>query len=318
MMTPMERRTAQAEPRPRRRKPPSPRAKGSRAATSAPGADPHDDRFAPHPGESIDTVYVVARAVDLIGARPRQVLGVVLACLVLSAVVILPLLALDVLGAAGLPHAMHPASFTVLLVLGWAAGLLLQTPLVGAAIEVHTTRRGLFLEFLRRGTAQLPDLLVAGLAVLGITVLVLAVCGALVAGVGAIAALLPWEFVTLMVSFAATVALLLVALRVITAFALVIPVLVVEQLPPGPALRRSWALGWPNGWSILMALLLPAILVQGVLFVAGFLPAIVGVIAGVVLGLALAVYHSVVAPVAYVAIREYVDGIDPARLPARR
>lgn len=304
----MERRTDQAEPRPPRR----------RKKASAPAAAlPDDDRFAPHPGETIDTVYVIARAMELVLARPREVLGVMAASVVVATILLLPLVSLDVLGAAGVGEPMHPASLTIMLVLGWACGLLLQTPLVGSAIEIHTTRRGLFLELLRRGTAQLPTLMVASLAVLAIVALTMVVAGGLVAGWVALTAFVPWVFVTLMLRFAGVVAITVMALRVITAFSLVIPVVVVEQLAPGPALRRSWALGWPNSFPIFVALLLPSLLAQFVLFLTSFLPALVTVVALVGFGLALAIYQSVVAPVAYVAIREYVDGIDPARLLTR-
>lgn len=322
----MDRRTAEAQASRRRRAPDPaharpdgrPRRPKRRGAEPEPAAAlPDDDRFAPHPGETIDTVYVIARAVDLVLARPREVLGVMLASVVISAILLLPVVSFDVLGLAGLEEPMHPARLTVILVLGWACGLLLQAPLVGSAIEVHTTRRGLFLQFLRRGTAHLPQLMLASLAVLGITVVTLAAAGALVAAVIATTAFVPWDFVTLMLRVAGMVAVMVVAMRVITAFALVVPVIVVERLAPGDALRRAWTLGWPNSFPILMALLLPSILAQIVLFVTGFMPATVMITAAVVLGLALAIYQSVVAPVAYIAIREYVDGIDPARLLAR-
>lgn len=330
----MERRTGQTrgqtrakeESRPRRRPAtdtgarPTERKRGKKASTSTSTGGPppsEDDRFAPHPGETIDTVYVIARAVDLIGARPWEVVRIMVAGLVLWVALLLALLSIDQFGAAGVDNPMHPASLTAFLVLGWACGLLLQAPLVGSAIEVHTTHRGLFLEFLRRGVAQLPNLIVASLGALLITSVVMALTGGLVAAIIAITAPIPWTFVVLILRFMGSVALSVVALRVITSFGLVVPVVVVERLGPGAALRRAWTLGWPNSFPIVMALLLPSLLVQAVLFITGFLPGIVMVVAATVLGLMLAIYQSVVAPVAYVAIREYVDGLDPASLLAR-
>ncbi|MCX4246506.1 hypothetical protein [Paraliomyxa miuraensis] len=276
-----------------------------------------DDRFAPHPGQSIDTVYVIARAVDLIGARPREVLGVMLLGLVVSTVLLFPMVLLDVFGSAGIEGPTHPARLTALSVLAWVCGLLLQAPLVGSAIEVHTTRRGLFLEFFRRGSARLSSLLVASLGALVVTIVTFALVGALIAVVVMVTAPIPWDFVALILRVIGIVALSVVAFRVITSFSLVVPVVVVERLGPGEALRRAWTLGWPNSFPMLMALILPLLLAQALLFITGFMPPIVMTVTGLVLGLSLSVYQSVLAPVAYVAIREYVDGLDPASLLAR-
>jgi hypothetical protein len=316
-------RTAPEPPKPRRRKADA-RQGGrlERPPHKVPAALPEDDRFAPHPGGTIDAVYVIARGFELILARPRPVLAVMLASVVLSGLLVAALVALGLAenplwAAAGIDGVMHPASVMVLLVLGWACALLLQTPLVGSAIEVHTRRRGLDVEFLRRGVARLPDLIVSGLAVLGISVVVLVVAVLLQLVVVTLTAFVPWLVVVVMLRFACLVAIVVVALRVITAFALVIPVIVVEQLPARDALRRAWALGWPNGLPLLLAFLLPALVVQGVLYVLGFLPWFISIPANLVLGVGLALYESVLVPVAYVAIREYVDGLDPERLVTR-
>jgi hypothetical protein len=305
----MERSAAVKPPASRRRRPPP-------AATAG---LPDDDRFAPHPGQSIDAVYVIARGFELLVARPWQVLGVLLASVVLSGVLLLALVSLGLVenslfSALGIDGPKHPAATMLLVVLGWTGALLLQAPLVGSAIEVHTQRRGLHAEFLRRGLARMGDLVLSGLAVLGISAAVLVVAVVLQLVVVKLTAFVPWQLVVVMLRFAGVVAIVIVALRVIVALGLVVPVIVVEQLPARDALRRAWTLGWPNSFPMLMAWVLPVLAVQGVLFVLGFLPSFVSIPAMLVLDLGLALYLSVLVPVAYVAIREYVDGIDPQRL----
>lgn len=305
----MERAAAPKPPASRRRKAP---------AASAAGL-PEDDRFAPHPDQTIDAVYVIARGFELILARPWQVLGVLLASVVVSGLLVLALVALGLVenalfAAVGVDGAGHPAAMMVLLVLGWACALLLQAPLVGSAIEVHGQRRGLHAELLRRGLARMGDLVAAGLAVLGVSTVVLVVAVILQLAVVTIAGFVPWEVVTVMLRFAGFMAIVTYALRAIVALGLVVPVIVVEQLPAGDALRRAWSMGWSNGFPMLMAFLLPVLVVQGVLFVLSYLPGFISIPALVVLDLGLMLYLSVLAPVAYVAIREYVDGIDPDRL----
>ncbi|MCA9706765.1 MAG: hypothetical protein KDK70_13015 [Myxococcales bacterium] len=269
---------------------------------------PDDDRFAPHPHDSIDVIYVIGRAAHLVAARPKEVVGVMLASLAIAGILVAGAMSADALDAE--------RSQVVLwaVVLAWAFGLLLQAPLVGAAIEVHTERRGLALEFLRRGLARFGALLAASLAVLGIGAVVGSL-GALVQwGLVAGVARLPLGFASVMVTFLGSLAVLLVVLRIVTAFSLVIPILLVEGLAPAEALRRSWQLGWPNGTPIYLALLLPALLAQFVLFLAGYLPLFISLPVAVVLVVGLSLYNSAIVPASYVVIREYVDGLDPARL----
>ena len=291
------------------------------AAAATPGL-PEDDRFVPHPGQSIDAVYVIARGFELILARPWQVLGVMAASVVVSGALLFALVSLGLVenalfAAVGIDGLRHPGAMIVLVVLGWACALLLQAPLVGSAIEVHTERRGLHAEFLRRGLAHLGDLVVTGLAVLGISIVVIAVAVLLQLAVVMITGLVPWLVVKVMLRFAGVTAIMVYALRVITALGLVVPVVVVEQLAPAAALRRAWALGWPNGIPMLLAFVLPMLVIQGVLFVLSYLPGFISIPSSLVLGVGLALYESVLVPVAYVAIREYVDGIDPGRLVGR-
>lgn len=297
----------------------SPRRKATAAAT--PGL-PDDDRFVPHPGQSIDAVYVIARGFELILARPWQVLGVMAASVVVSGALLFALVALGLVenalfAAVGIDGISHPGAMMVLVVLGWSCALLLQAPLVGSAIEVHTQRRGLHAEFLRRGLAHLGDLVVTGLAVLGLCLVVVIAAVVLQLAVVMITELVPWLVVKVMLRFAGITAVMVYALRVITAFGLVVPVVVVEQLAPAAALRRAWALGWPNSFPMLLAFLLPVLVTQGVLFVLNYLPGFISIPSNLVLGVGLALYESVLVPVAYVAIREYVDGIDPGRLVGR-
>lgn len=292
-----------------------------KAPAATPGL-PEDDRFVPHPGQSIDAVYVIARGFELILARPWQVLGVMVASLVVSGVLLFALVSLGLVenalfSAVGIDGPSHPAAMMLLVVLGWACALLLQAPLVGSAIEVNTQRRGLHAEFLRRGLARMGDVVVTGLAVLVISMVVLAVSVVLDLAVVTVTAFIPWLVVVVMLRFAGLVAIMVAALRVITAFGLVVPVVVVEQLPPTEALRRAWALGWPSSFPMLLAFLLPLLVIQGVLFVFNYLPPFISIPANLVLGLGLAAYETVLIPVAYVAIREYVDGIDPERLVGR-
>lgn len=300
---------------------PQPPARRRKAAAATPGL-PEDDRFVPHPGQSIDAVYVIARGFELILARPFQVFGVMAASVVLSGVLLFGLASLGfvenmLFHAAGIDGLHHPGAMMVLVVLGWACALLLQAPLVGSAIEVHTQRRGLHAEFLRRGLAHMGDLVVTGLAVLGISFAVIVVAVVLQVVVVMVTELVPWMVVMVMLRFAGLLAIVVFTLRVITAFGLVVPVVVVEQLPPAAALRRAWALGWPNSFPLLLAFLLPLLVTQGVLYVLNFLPGFISIPSNLVLGVGLALYESVLVPVAYVAIREYVDGIDPGRLVGR-
>jgi hypothetical protein len=310
-MLPMER-TAPKPPASRRPKAPA-------AATAG---SPDDDRFTPHPGRSIDAVYVIAGGFELVLARPFQVLGVMVASLLLSGLLVFALVAAGIaenalFSAVGIDGPTHPASMMVLLVIGWACALVLQTPLVGAAIEVHTQRRGLHAEFLRRGLARIGDLVTTGFAVLCLAAVVLAVAVVLQLVVVKLTAFLPWLVVVVMLQFAGLLAIVVAALRVITSFALVVPVIVVEQLPAADALRRAWALGWPNSFPMIMAFILPLLVVQGVLFVVAYLPGFIAIPVTLVLGIGLTAYESVLVPVAYVAIREYVDGLDPERLVGR-
>ena len=301
-------RTAPKPAAPRRRKP-----------SVDPASPSVDDRFVPHPGRTIDPVYVLAGGFELILARPLPVVGVLAASLLLSGslgfgLVSLGLVENALFGAAGVEGATHPGAMIVLLVLGWACGLLLQAPLVGSAIEVHTQRRGLHAEFLQRGLVRMGDLVAAGLAVLGISAVAIVVAAVLQIAVLKLTGFVPWQVVTVMLRVAGFVAIVVVVLRVITAFALVVPVIVVEQLPTADALRRAWALGWPNSFPMLMAFILPVLVVQGVMYVVLYLPLFISLPVGLVLGIGLAAYESVLVPVAYVAIREYVDGLDPERL----
>ncbi len=302
----------------------APKPPGSRRR-KAPTADaglPDDDRFTPHPGQRIDAVYVIARGAELVIARPLPVLAVLLASAVLSGLLLLALVAAGAMSnplvaAVGIDGTTHPAAILLLFVLGWAGSLLLQTPLVGSAIEIHTARRGLHAEFLQRGLARMGDLVTAGLAMLGLC------AGVLVAGVLAqllvvtITSLIPWLVVAVMLQVAGLVMVVTTCLRIITCFGLVVPVIVVEQRPASEALRRAWALGWPSSTALLLGFLLPALVVQGMLYVFGFLPAFISIPVTLVLGLGLAAYQAALVPAAYVAIREYVDGLDPGQLLAR-
>lgn len=286
------------------------RPKRDRAA-EATAALPANDRFAAHPGQPIDVVYVIGRAAHLVGARPREVVAVMLASLGIAGILVLGVTSAGALG--------EDRSWVMLLtvLLAWSFGLLLQAPLVGAAIEVHTEQRGLALQFLRRGLARFGHLFVASLAVIFIVGVVSAAAFALQMGLVLVIASLPLGFVGVMLTFIGSVALLVIAMRIITAFSLVVPIILIEGLEPALALRRSWEVGWPNGTPIFLALLLPALLAQFVLFLAGFMPAFISIPAAIVLGLALALYNSAVIPTAYVVIREFVHGKDPALLLAR-
>src|SRR5262245_52401982 len=98
-----------AKPPASRRRPP--------AAPAA--AQPEDDRFAPHPGQTIDTVYVISTAFELVFARPRVVGAVMLASVVLSAAISFLFVTVGVLHnplwvAAGIDEVMDPASLLVL------------------------------------------------------------------------------------------------------------------------------------------------------------------------------------------------------------
>jgi hypothetical protein len=298
---------------------PSPPASRRRKAPAPAAALPSDDRFAPHPGQAIDAAYVMSRGFELIIARPWVVLGVMLVSLVVAGALVAALVGVRfadnaLFAAVGIEHTTHPVAMLMLLVLGWSAALLLQAPLVGAAIEVHGARRGLHLEFLRRGLARLSDLVVAGVGMLAISAVTLAVGVLLQRLVVLATGVLPWEVAVVMLRFAGFLAITVMALRVVTTFALALPIIVVEQRTAVDALRRAWALGWPHSVPMLLAFLLPALVVQGLLFVLGFMPGPTPLVSNLVFGLGLALYQSVLMPVAYVAIREYVDGIDPARL----
>lgn len=306
----MERTAAPKPSGPRRRKAPA-------AATAG---LPEDDRFSPHPGQTIDAVYVIARGFELIIARPGPVIGVLLASTVISGVLLFALVSLGLVenglfSSLGIDGATHPAAMVILLVLGWSCALLLQAPLVGSAIEVNTQqRRGLHTELLRRGLARLGDLVQAGLAMLGISLVVLVVAVSLVVVVVMLTAFVPWQLVQVMLRVASVVAVMVVALRVINAFALVVPLIVVEQLSAAAALRRAWLIGWPNSFAMLMAFALPVVTFQGILYVLSHLPGFISIPAMLIIDVGMALYLSVLVPVSYVAIREYVDGIDPERL----
>lgn len=303
----MERTAAQEPSGPRRRKAPT---------ASTPGL-PEDDRFSPHPGQSIDAVYVIARGFELIVARPGPVLGVLLASAVIGGGLggLLGLaFSKGLFSPLGIDGPTQPIALMLLLMIGWACGLPLQAPLVGSAIEVNTQRRGLHMEFLRRGLARLGDLVLAGLAVLAITFVVLVVAVALQVAVVWITSFVPWQVVQVMLRVAGIVVVMVAALRIIYALGLVAPVIVVEQLPAPDALRRAWALGWPNSFSMLLAFALPVLTFQGILYVFSYLPGFISIPVTIIIDVGMILYLSVLMPVSYVAIREYVDGVDPDRL----
>jgi len=274
-----------------------------------------DDRFAPHPDQPIDVVYVIGRAAHLVGARLRVVASVMLASLVVAA------LAALVVSALGQTELLTIDNVLVAMLVTWLLGLVLQAPLVGAAIEVHTERRDLAMVFLRRGLANIGPLLAASGAVTVIGAVVFTVAAFLQIGLVMGLNRLPLDFVGIMLAFIGSVMILALALRVVTAFSLVMPIILVEGRPVGEALGRSWEIGWPNGSPIFLAVLLPALLGQGVLFLSSFMPEFIHLPVGIVLALLLALYNSAVVPAAYVVIREYNDGLDPAHLlraPGRR
>ncbi|MEX1367714.1 MAG: hypothetical protein AB1Z98_31590 [Nannocystaceae bacterium] len=291
---------------------------------TTPGAPPTsedetDYMFAAHPRESIDAAYVFGRAVELVGQRPREVIGIAAASVLLSWALLFGLLALGVLGnslwaAAGVDDVMHPLGIIVLLVIGWAAALLLQAPLVGSAIELHSEQRGLFAVLLSRGMSRLPQLMVASAIVIAVVIAVSTVAMALIAAVVALAALIPWGVVQVMLAFVGSLVIAAYALRTIAGFSLLVPVMLVEQLEGSEALRRSWAIGWRHGFAIISALVLPALLVQAVLFPTQFMPWYIGLGMSIVLGVGLALYNTAVVPVTYVAIREFVEGLHPGRV----
>ncbi len=291
------------------------RPKRDRAKGKAASVPPGDDRFAPHPDQSIDVVYIIGRAAHLVGARLKVVVGVMLASLAVAAV------SGFIVSAAGAGGFLTLDNVIVGMMVTWLLGLLLQTPLVGAAIEIHTERRGLALEFLRRGLARFGAIFAASLAV--------ALIGAVIATVGVFFQLglmkildsLPLGFVNVILGFVGSVIILVICLRAITAFSLVVPIILIEDTAAGAALRRSWEIGWRNGSPIFLAVLLPALVANGVLFLASFMPAFIYIPVGIVLAILLALYNSAVVPSSYVIIREFNDGVDPAHLlraPRRR
>lgn len=282
--------------------------------------DDTDFLFVAHPGEAIDAAYVISRAIQLVWKRPAQVIGVAAASILLSWALLFGLITLGILqnslwDAAGIGEVMHPLGVIVLLVIGWAGALLLQAPLVGSAIEIHLDeRRGLFAELLSRGIARIPQLMVASAIVMVAVVVVVSAAIGLAAGVVAIAAQLPWGAVQVMVTVIGSLVIALYAMRAIAGFCLLVPVMLVERLEIGEAIGRSWTLGWRHGFAILSALILPAVLAQLVLFPTQFMPPWVGLSLGIVLGVSLALYQTAIAPVTYVAIREYVEGLHPGRV----
>ncbi len=278
--------------------------------------------FAPHPGQTIDTGYVISRAFELVFERPREVAIVALAGVLLPGLLVFGIVSVGVFNnalweAVGIDGVMHPIGALLLLLTGWALALLVQTPLVGSAIEVHTDRRGLFDEFMRRGLTSFRTIFGATALVFAAVVVVVTIALGLAWAVLALGDLIPWDFVALMFKTIGTLVVALLVLRLVVSFYLLAPIIVVEHRPVAEALRRCWEIGWPNGLPILSAMFLPALVVQVVLFLASFLPWYFGLGAALVLGTGLALYNTAVIPVSYVAIREYVDGMRPERLTGR-
>ncbi len=283
------------------------RPKRDRAAR-AKAALPKDDRFAAHPNEAIDVVYVMGRAAHLVGARFKVVLGVMLASMAVLA------LSGFIASGAGVEGATDLSNVPVAMLLAWILSLLLQAPLVGAAIEVHTERRDLPAEFFRRALSNLGALIGASLVVAIIAAVATTLGVFLQMGLIKAIDALPLGFFGLVLGFIGSVTILVLVLRFVTAFSLVVPIILVEGLGAGAALGRSWAMGWRNGSPIFLAVLLPALLAQGVLFLASFMPGFINIPVAIVLGIGLALYNSTIVPAAYVVIREYNEGLNPAHL----
>ena len=264
----------------------------------------------------------MGRAGELVFERFGHVVAVAVGSVLLSAGLLYGLLAVGALhnqlwAAVGIESYTDPAGLLAMMILSWAATLLMQTPLVGSAIEIHTNQRGLFSLFLGRGLAKIPQIIAAAIALVLISLAVLSLVFAMLMGVMAVGNAIPWSFVGFIVKAVAGGMVLYGGLRVMVAFSLVAPVLVVEQLGVVDALRRSWSIGWRNAHAIFWAVLIPMLVLQAVLFLASFMPwyilygvAIVGV------GLQ-SLYNASVVPVAYVAIREFVDGLHPMKLVGR-
>ncbi len=305
---------------PRRARPAAPTGL-PRAPAPAP-ATGDDDLFSPHPDQTIDVLYVMGRAGELVIDRFWHVVAVTVGSALLSGGLLYGLVQLGALhnalwSAVGIDSYSHPGGLLVMMVLSWAAALLMQTPLVGSAIETHADRRGLFAVFLNRGLGSLPQIIGAALALVLISVGVVTIALVLVLGVVALGNAIPVAFIGFMVKAIGTTVVLYTALRVIIALSLVAPVLVVEQVGVVLALRRSWTLGWPNAHAVFWAILVPMLVFQAVVFLASFMPWFVSLFVALAGGAVLSLYNAAVVPVAYVAIREFVDGLHPVRLIGR-
>lgn len=296
-----------------------PAARRPSAGRPSAAAEDTDFLFTAHPTDSIDASYVLGRGFQLIGERPRQVLGVLLASAVLSGLLIFGMFSASMFDnavwqAAGISDVMHPVSLIALLMLWWAASLVLQAPLIGSAIELHTEGRGLFAKMLQRAMSTLPRLLGASALVLLIVGLVMTVALLIQSQVVAVAAMIPWNFFQVVTLGFGSLLVMYLAIKMIAGVSLVVPVILVEDLAVIPAVVRSWALGWRHGFAILWAILLPTLLVEVLLVPAQVMPYPVDIILSLVLTIGLTLYTTTVIPVAYVAIREYGEGLHPGRI----
>ncbi|MEM7159072.1 MAG: hypothetical protein AAF799_39915 [Myxococcota bacterium] len=297
----------------------------SRPAPSGAAFTPPDDDdtaflFAAHPDQTIDTSYIIERAFHLIGERPLQVIGIAVASALLGWGMLLGITGLGALDnslsqSVGIDAVTHPVSVIALMLLAWSAALLLQAPLIGAAIEVHTDeRRGFFSLLLNRAVGKLPQLMAGSLFVILATMLVMTITMGLVTGLVVLAGMLPWDFIALLIQIVGVLVFMFLGMRALVGSSMLVPVMLVEELALGDALRRSWTMGWRNGTAILWALLLPNLLLQAVLFPTQFMPWYIGMGIALVGGIGLSLYYTAVVPVTYVAVREYIDGLHPGRL----
>ncbi len=279
-----------------------------------------DYLLTPEPEASIGPIDVIGRTLHLLLTRPLALLGLIVASSAVFWTLTFVLTEMSspitsLMTELGLRKLAVGFQAVFVGVLSWAASTIVQAPIVGAAIEAQTGRRDLLRSFFQRGVRHLPAVLGSVAAVVAISIAVLATAlgaEALLIKLGG--ALPQGDFAFMLVVGAGSLVIGYLALRTLLGFSLVAPIVLVEELGAKAAVIRSWRLTAGNRYAIGFGILLPLLGLSIATVVVGSVAPTVAPWFNLSANLFLVLYATAMAPAAYVAFREFIDGVAPSKL----